>query len=229
MSEQLINALSVRDIVRRRTGADPDTWRLALVQRAKVWDHVRMRYLLDSLLRGYPIGSLLLCRVTGKAHVMSFDDRDAVEAAEGTWQLLDGQQRINALYSIFTDLANYGRFYMLMTQSLPETEGPMTGRRRRDEGLKYLHWQDVKEVESAVPGREHRVDLGGWYAWAEREGEARLNEAAKSLDSSRDAVSGLLNELDPDFTDDLDDSQMRTATDLLCRLIGVWLSPTLLV
>jgi hypothetical protein len=30
MSEQVSKALSVRDIVRQRTGADPDAWRLAL-------------------------------------------------------------------------------------------------------------------------------------------------------------------------------------------------------
>lgn len=29
-------------------------WHLALVQRDLVWDHVRMRYLLDSLLESYP-------------------------------------------------------------------------------------------------------------------------------------------------------------------------------
>src|SRR5688572_33504814 len=100
MSEQVTHALSVRDIVRRRTGADPDAWRLALVQRDKVWDHVRMRYLLDSLLNGYPIGSLLVCRVKGQSRVMTFEDRSTVDAGGGTWQLLDGQQRINALYSM---------------------------------------------------------------------------------------------------------------------------------
>jgi hypothetical protein len=38
-------------------------WRLALVQRDLVWDDVRMARLLDSMLAGYPIGTLLVCRV----------------------------------------------------------------------------------------------------------------------------------------------------------------------
>ncbi len=117
-----------------------------------------MRYLLDSLLKGYPIGTLLLCRVPGKSPVTTFEDPKAVDAGDGTWQLLDGQQRINALYSIFTAVAGYGRFYMLMTELLPVPEGPATGRRRRDQGLKYFHWQDEKEVRPAIPDREHRLD-----------------------------------------------------------------------
>ena len=55
--------VSVRELVRRRMGVESDPWDLALVQRAEVWDQVRMRRLLDSLLAGYPIGAILLCRV----------------------------------------------------------------------------------------------------------------------------------------------------------------------
>ena len=58
--------VAVRELVRRRIGAESDSWDLALVQRAEVWDQVRMRHLLDSLLAGYPIGSILLCRVPNK-------------------------------------------------------------------------------------------------------------------------------------------------------------------
>jgi len=243
MSEQVSKALSVRDIVRQRTGADPDAWRLALVQRDKVWDDVRMRYLLDSLLNGYPIGSLLVCRATGQRHVMTFEDRKTVVADDGTWQLLDGQQRVNGLYSIFTALAGYGHFYMLMTERIPEPQGPVTGRRARDQGLKYIHWQEAKKPRSqqeneaggqeeeadAVPDREQRVDLSRWYEWAERDGGASLTRATSSLDASADGVVGLLNELDPDFTNELNNSHKEIARDLLRRLIGVWQTPATLV
>src|SRR5436190_23163510 len=38
MSSDTVQALSVRDLVRRRRGDDPDVWHLALVQRDVVWD-----------------------------------------------------------------------------------------------------------------------------------------------------------------------------------------------
>ena len=82
MSSDTIQALSVRDLVRRRRGDDPDVWHLALVQRDIVWDQVRMRYLLDSLLEGYPIGSLLVCQITGDSRVIRLEAADASSAAQ---------------------------------------------------------------------------------------------------------------------------------------------------
>jgi hypothetical protein len=106
--------VSVRELVRRRLGKEFDSWDLALVQRAEVWDQVRMRHLLDSLLAGYPIGALLLCRVADPSYVIRPEDREPVEAGAAAWQLLDGQQRINALYSMLTTEGRYGRFYLNM-------------------------------------------------------------------------------------------------------------------
>jgi hypothetical protein len=88
-SGEHVHVLSVRDLVRRRRGDDPDLWPLALVQRNEVWDQVRMRHLLDSRLEDSPIGSLLVCQVTGQSHVVRWDaERRAVADADGrSWQL----------------------------------------------------------------------------------------------------------------------------------------------
>ena len=60
---------SVSDILRKRLdSADP--WMLALVQREAVWDEYRIARLLDSLLRHYPVGTLVLCQSRGAAHVL---------------------------------------------------------------------------------------------------------------------------------------------------------------
>jgi hypothetical protein len=54
---------SVSDILRKRLdSADP--WMLALVQREAVWDEFRIARLLDSLLRHYPVGTLVLCEIS---------------------------------------------------------------------------------------------------------------------------------------------------------------------
>lgn len=59
---------SVGELVTRRLSTT-DRWNLALVQRAEVWDELRMRHLLDSLLADYPIGAILLSTVREKSRV----------------------------------------------------------------------------------------------------------------------------------------------------------------
>lgn len=94
---------SVGELLRIRIGGG--RWHLALVQRDEVWDVERMKRLLDSLLAGYPVGALLLCRTDKVASkvIDRYEDEETVkEAPEGAYQLLDGQQRLNALYRMLT-------------------------------------------------------------------------------------------------------------------------------
>ena len=85
---------------------------LPAIQREFVWDPNQIRRLLDSLLRGYPIGSLLLWKVdpaTAGAYtfydfVTHYHERDHPYAAKATvtgnqnvTAILDGQQRLTAL------------------------------------------------------------------------------------------------------------------------------------
>jgi hypothetical protein len=85
---------------------------LPAIQREFVWDPNQIRRLLDSLLRGYPIGSFLLWKVdpaTAGAYtfydfVTHYHERDHPYAAKATvtgnqniTAILDGQQRLTAL------------------------------------------------------------------------------------------------------------------------------------
>ena len=217
---EAVRVLSVRDLVRRRIGADVDRWHLALVQRAEVWDHVRMRYLLDSLLAGYPVGSLLVCQVTGQSRIIRVEDgkRTTGWADPNAWQLLDGQQRINALFSLFTGQGDYGRFYLDMTMPREPAGGPVTGRRARDQGLGYIHWQDAEKPDAVVPERANRIDLSRWYEWAEADGGQLINEAGQALRVSASPLS-ILTQIDSDFRDDLDPSSEPIAREALSRAI----------
>lgn len=96
--------MSVADIVATAIDRAGDPWRLSLVQRDLVWTDTQVRYLLDSLLFGYPIGALLLCRVSHDGAVLEGREgvRHAVAASADDWQLLDGQQRVTALVRLFT-------------------------------------------------------------------------------------------------------------------------------
>jgi hypothetical protein len=60
---------SVAELVAVQLSEMKDRWQLSLVQRDAVWSQIQARYLLDSLLYGYPIGSLLICRVKRDGNV----------------------------------------------------------------------------------------------------------------------------------------------------------------
>ncbi len=101
---------------------------LPAIQREFVWDTAEIVKLFDSLLRGYPVGSLLFWKVdaeTAKDYVFynfltNYHERDepyavraTVPAGSGTTAILDGQQRLTALniglYGSHATKRRYGR------------------------------------------------------------------------------------------------------------------------
>lgn len=207
-------AVSVRELVRRSLGAEDDPWNLAVVQRKAVWDTVRMRHLLDSLLAGYPIGSLLLCRVTEGSSVLD-RDRQVIDARKQDWQLLDGQQRIHALVSMLTDRGSDGTFYLHMTMRR-EPPSPV---QNKDRLLRYIAWQPEGSTDE-ITDRGHHVDLSRWYGWAEGRD---LDDLAATL--TADNVAAYLRDLDEAFDADLSSMTAATAVQRLRDLVRVWLSP----
>lgn len=81
-----------------------DGGRIALpeFQRGFVWGRTQVRGLMDSLYRGYPVGSLLVWETKGAStatrQTEHADDRDVD-------LLLDGQQRISSLYGVIRGIA----------------------------------------------------------------------------------------------------------------------------
>lgn len=217
------DAYSVGDLLRiRRSDA---RWHLALVQRDEVWDVDRMRRLLDSLLAGYPVGALLLCRTAAPSQIISREDgrSEVAEAAPGAWQLLDGQQRINALFTTLTpgdkNHERYGRFFLDLTA---ERAAPNPEAGRSDRQLGHIIWRDpVELVDGATfddfPDRARCVDLSLVYDWA---------EASKNLDGLdervRGDVAGVVAELDPRFDHALSAHETETARRWILRLAHLW-------
>ena len=151
--------------------------------------------------------------------------RTVVDARPGAWQLLDGQQRINALYCLFTDQGAFGRFLLEMTVSRVPP-GPTTSRQNKDRALGHIVWRDKKErdLQGPVPARERHLDLSRWLAWA----EAAPGRVAQTLDEVRAdpaQVVGVLKAIDPEFTAVLDAQQTRVAASRLERLLLLWGQP----
>lgn len=209
---------SVRDLVRRRTGDAAPSWNLALVQRDEVWDQVRMRHLLDSLLAGYPIGSILLCRVKDPSRAIQPQDgvRHVVDADPTAWQLLDGQQRINALFSMLTSQGNYGCFYLHMTMPR-QAPGAMQRRSTKDHGLRHIAWRSGPE--EPVSDRPRHIALNRWAEWAESE----LTETSQFNEYN---VLAALSSLDEDFMAPLCGLDATQAADRLNALVTAWFKPS---
>jgi hypothetical protein len=68
------------------------------VQRQARWDRKRVRLLIDSLYRGFPVGTLTIWRPRGATTVIA---RGGDTAIPGSRWVLDGQQRTTALCILF--------------------------------------------------------------------------------------------------------------------------------
>lgn len=217
-----VKAVSVADLIRKRLDPD-DPWRLALVQRHLVWDEVRMARLLDSLLAGYSIGSILVCRVLagGRVLVEKDETRIAEQVGDTTWQLLDGQQRINALVTLFSDQGCFGRFLVDMTVER-EREEVVTRRRGKRDTTRYIAWQDDESGTEALAHRERYLDLSRWMAWAGNRTEDELASQAECPTVEGDPLVATLKAIDPKFAPTFDVNSRLTAATRFRQLIHVW-------
>lgn len=103
---------TVRQLTRR---IDEQDLFLPLIQRDVVWSKDQILFLIDSLLRGYPIGALLLWRTDTEVRARRFVAKYRTGMRLGDFEVqstrsrreyvLDGQQRLQALY-----IALYGSY-----------------------------------------------------------------------------------------------------------------------
>ncbi|RKG70233.1 DUF262 domain-containing protein [Corallococcus sp. CA054B] len=145
------------DRVRRGEVRIPD------FQRPLRWTAEDVRDLLDSVYRGYPIGTLLFWRREAPAANVSFGPVriDAPSTSQGLWAV-DGQQRVTALAGVllhpsYGDEAGRDDFHLYFDLETEELHAPP------DAGTPPPHWLPMNEVldsESLLhwlnryPGRE---------------------------------------------------------------------------
>lgn len=92
---------------------DTREWILPSIQRRFVWDTDRIENLFDSIMQGYPIGTLMVWKVTNKETIkkigfynflQDYQERwaetctDYKPSSEIVYSVIDGQQRLNSLY-----------------------------------------------------------------------------------------------------------------------------------
>ena len=71
------------------------------IQRPFVWSNRKVRDLLDSMFKGFPVGYLLFWATGAEvgARTIGVDNKDE---SIPRWLIVDGQQRLTSLYSVFT-------------------------------------------------------------------------------------------------------------------------------
>lgn len=202
LGQGAVDALSVGDIVRMHAagatgqrGEDP--WSLALVQRALVWNPDRIGRLLDSLLAGYPIGTILLCRSEAPTPALekTEEGRHLVEDSRA-WQVLDGQQRLHALATLFS--ACGGRWEFYLHASAPRYSDLQWD--RKDPRLHhFITWSTERDERSFNGPPRSGSDRGHWIS-LRRLGACLLRDGPPRLDAREPAaLQDWLRGVDADF------------------------------
>lgn len=103
-------AESIRNIINK---IDTREWVLPSIQRKFVWDTERIINLFDSLMQGYPIGTLMVWKVSNRETIKKIGFYDFLQDYQERWKetcndyrptsdvvysVIDGQQRLNSLY-----------------------------------------------------------------------------------------------------------------------------------
>lgn len=74
--------------------------RLPDIQRPFVWEKVKVRDLVDSIYRGYPVGELMFWNLPGNDDAKAIGVDPKTQAAKA--KIVDGQQRLTSLYAVMT-------------------------------------------------------------------------------------------------------------------------------
>jgi Protein of unknown function DUF262 len=140
------------DLVQRGALALPD------FQRGFVWDSSQVAELLDSVASGWPIGSLLLLEGPQPFGVESISGAPTSTKDRVHLYLLDGQQRVTALFHALTDTSDH-IYYVNLEAIEPEAELEIkTVPRRRFDAL-ARRFDVIKLVDLIEPNSDAVAQL----------------------------------------------------------------------
>lgn len=107
------------------SGIDKGTVRLPDIQRPFVWPNAKVRDLIDSMHRGYPVGELMFWANKDSVHTKAIGDA-AAKTQDASMQVVDGQQRLTSLYAVVKGLEVYREDYS--RERIVLTFNPLTSR-----------------------------------------------------------------------------------------------------
>jgi hypothetical protein len=123
--------------------------RLPRFQRFEAWDYDNVSALIDSILRDLPIGAALVLEIGEKERFVTRLLAGAPPPIERcTEHLLDGQQRLTALWKAFHELYDDVTFFVQLEPPKPDEEGTIPSRITRvkrwiyKDGRRFPVWAD---------------------------------------------------------------------------------------
>lgn len=211
---------TVQDLV---SGVSSGQVRLPDIQRPFVWANAKVRNLIDSMYRGFPVGELMFWENTGEVHSRPIGVGEKTQG--GSMQVIDGQQRLTSLYAVVKGTSVLRGNYSQETITIafhPLTERfavPDNAVRRSSE---WIH--DIRDVfSSPIAARKNYL-----RALEEARGGQQLDDETES--AIEDAINRLNQVLNYEFqVVQLKNSVSReTIADIFVRINseGVKLSST---
>ena len=155
--------------------------KLPRFQRFESWSHAEVVTLLDSVIRGRPVGAALVLEIGDKEPFVSRPIAGATEPTERTTEhLLDGQQRLTALWKALKDHYE-DRTYFALLKSKDESLA-ISLSRWMNNGRRYPIWADQPEQQykrGYVPMRllDPEIESDKIEKWCD--------EATSSIEDSR--------------------------------------------
>ena len=155
--------LSIGDLVNRLTGDHP--WALHVSQRAFEWNFIRVTNLVDSLLRGFPIGTLIVASVPDPYIELDLSERMRDihhDSGKARTQIIDGQQRCASIKATFCG------------EGLPDRDARETvhlwinvsnhnHRYREFDTLRgqryYFHWSFREQINHLEPNQQRKEKM----------------------------------------------------------------------
>ena len=117
--------------------------KLPRFQRFESWSHAEVVTLLDSVIRGRPVGSALVLETGDKEPFVSRPMAGAPEPTERTTEhLLDGQQRLTALWKALKDHYEDRTYFALLTPESEDESLAISVGRWMNNGRRFPIWAD---------------------------------------------------------------------------------------
>jgi len=216
--KQSVNLLSINELIQKLRS--DNSWKLSVAQRAFEWKALRVVNLVDSILRNFPIGSLLVVKSKSAYFERQADEklhkRIKNKRKIKHTQIIDGQQRCQAILSTFggsglTNPKSGDKEYLWINV---RKVNPSSKEFSEKQGQKYyFHWstrEQINELRGSKRKKEKfpaRSPITGWVKFHEFvsfitdnksisfiKRKAMLNETTETLKSVRKSIRIMLKE-----------------------------------
>jgi hypothetical protein len=215
--------LSIIELLDRLSIDNKNAFKLFIGQRSFDWDKVRVTNLIDSLLRGFPIGSMLVDEGRQYFNFSQKGDEDSMlrsvkKTLKKRVRIIDGQQRCYSIQNAYTKKGLYntktGKDEFLWINVLKKNSAFKEFDEKKGQKY-YFQWSSQKNINNLTP-KERKVEFdvrlpeNGWRLFYKIIDKLKKIEDKKIKNEIKNFARDIVN----DF---IDESQDRTQYIQLCQ------------